>query len=187
MMSAALETAPRGANSLRNYYFLRAVVGAAWVAAAFLVGRTSPAVAAVLLVAYPAWDAVANLIDARAGGGLGRNPTQALNLAVSAAVALGVAVLAGDPHAVLALFGGWAILAGLLQLATGVRRWKTARGQWVMLLSGAQSALAGGFMLTVAFGTKTPGIADVAPYAALGAFYFLLSAVWLAVANARRG
>lgn len=31
-----------------------------------------------------------------------------------------------------------------------------------------------------------PGIADVAPYAAFGAFYFLVSAIWLTVADARR-
>jgi len=32
----------------------------------------------------------------------------------------------------------------------------------------------------------TVGITDIAPYAAFGAFYFLVSAVWLTVSDARR-
>src|SRR4051812_41074377 len=110
--------------ALRNYYSVRALVALAWVAAALTVGATMPPVAAVLLVAYPAWDALANLVDAQRSGGLGRNPTQALNLLVSAATAFAVAVKIGDMHAVLGIFGAWAFLAGLLQLATSVRRWK---------------------------------------------------------------
>ncbi|PXW51429.1 short repeat uncharacterized protein DUF308 [Methylobacterium sp. B4] len=86
----------------------------------------------------------------------------------------------------LAVFGVWAILSGLLQLATGVRRWN-AGAQWAMALSGAQSALAGTYFIFKANGASTPGITDIAPYAAFGAFYFLVSAVWLTVAQARKG
>ncbi|CAO4149350.1 hypothetical protein DHODJN_14400 [Methylorubrum extorquens] len=128
---------------LSSYYFLRAGVSVGWVAAAFTIGRAMPPAAAALLVAYPAWDAVANVIDARRSGGLAANPSQALNAAASTVVALAVAVALGwSQHAVLAVFGVWAILSGLLQLATGVRRWN-AGAQWAMALSGAQSALAG--------------------------------------------
>jgi hypothetical protein len=56
-----------------------------------------------------------------------------------------------------------------------------------MVLSGAQSTLAGLFFVHVAWGTGTPSIVDVAPYAAFGAFYFAVSAIWLSVADARRG
>lgn len=42
---------------LKLYYFARTVFSAAWVAAAFTAGQHSWAIAAVLLVAYPAWDA----------------------------------------------------------------------------------------------------------------------------------
>lgn len=174
---------------LRNYYLVRALVAAGWVAAAFSIGKTVPLAAAVLLVAYPAWDALANLIDAAKNGGIGRNPTQALNVAVSSATAVAVAVLLGNMNAVLGVFGGWAIFAGLLQLATGVRRWKAYGAQWAMILSGAQSALAGGFFISRSLGSAVPGIADVAPYAAFGAFYFFVSALWLTVriASSRDG
>jgi hypothetical protein len=172
---------------LRSYYFLRAGVSVAWVAAALTVGQAVPPAAPALLVAYPAWDALANVIDARRSGGLAGNPSQALNAAASTVVAVAVAVALGwGLHAVLAVFGVWAILSGLLQLATGLRRWQ-AGAQWAMALSGAQSTLAGTHFIVKANGAATPGIADIAPYAAFGAFYFLVSAVWLTVARARKG
>lgn len=170
---------------LKSYYFIRAGVSLAWVAAAFTVGRSMPPVAAVLLVAYPAWDAIANVVDARQSGGLRANASQALNVLVSALTTLAVAVALGQSlNAVLGVFGAWAILAGLFQLVTGVRRWKTG-AQWAMILSGAQSALAGTIFIVRATGAGTPGITDIAPYAAFGAFYFLVSAVWLTLALAR--
>lgn len=180
-------THPTGSRWLSSYYFLRAGVAAAWVAAAFTIGKGLPAGAAMLLVAYPAWDAVANLLDAQRSGGLRSNPSQTANAAVSGVTAVAVAIALGQgPHTVLAVFGAWAILAGLSQLATGLRRWR-AGAQWAMVLSGAQSALAGAFFLKQATGATTPGIMDVAPYAAFGAFYFLVSAVWLTVAQAKQG
>jgi hypothetical protein len=54
-----------------------------------------------------------------------------------------------------------------------------------MVISGAQSAAAGVKFLRQAGGPELPGVADIAPYAAFGAFYFLASAVWLFVATAR--
>ena len=174
------------ARWLSSYSFLRAGVSAGWVAAALTIGQAVPPAAAVLLVAYPAWDAAANLIDARRSGGLAANPSQSLNAAVSGIVAVAVVVALGwSLHAVLAVFGVWAILSGLLQLVTGLRRWK-AGAQWAMVLSGAQSTLAGGFFVTLAAGAASPSITDIAPYAAFGAFYFLVSAVWLRLAMFRK-
>lgn len=170
---------------LKNYYFTRAGVAVAWVAAAFAVGASMPPIAAALLLAYPAWDAIANIGDAQRSGGLIANPSQALNAAVSVITTVAVLIALGQSlHAVLAVFGVWASLAGLFQLITGVRRWRTG-AQWAMILSGAQSMLAGGFFIKQAMGAATPGITDIAPYAAFGAFYFLVSAVWLTVALAR--
>ena len=166
-------------QGLRSYYFLRAGVAVLWVAAAFAIGRTTSPAADALLVAYPAWDALANVIDARRNGGLARNPTQLVNVVVSGITAAAVAATLGSMNLVLGVFGVWATLAGLLQLATGVRRWRTAGAQWAMILSGAQSALAGGLFVHRALGPEVPGIADLAPYAAFGAFYFLLSALLL--------
>ena len=168
-------------GGLRNYYILRAAVSLAWVAAAFTVGRTSTSAAAALLIVYPAWDALANLGDAVRNGGLRRNPSQAINIAVSVLATIAVTAAIGGANAVLGVFGAWAILSGLLQLATGVRRWKSVGAQWAMILSGAQSALAGAFFIVQAGGGNASGPADVAPYAAFGAFYFLVSAIWMTV------
>ncbi|OZI19213.1 hypothetical protein CAL26_16320 [Bordetella genomosp. 9] len=182
-------TGPSQEQWLKTYYFIRAVVSAVWVAAAFTVGRQSPGIAAVLLVLYPAWDALANYIDAARSGGLGRNRTQAINVAVSVVTTIAVFVaLQMTTNSVLAVFGVWAILAGLLQLGTAVRRWKRSGAQWAMVLSGAQSALAGTLFILQ---SRTPTLASmsitrVAGYAGVGAVYFLVSAIWLFVSLRRR-
>jgi hypothetical protein len=169
----------QSAATLRAYYFLRAGVAAAWVAAAFTLGRANPLVAAALLIAYPAWDALANLIDLTRNGGAARNRPQAVNAAVSGITAAAVAAVIGNMNAVLGVFGAWAILAGLLQLVAGVQRWRAVGAQWAMILSGAQSTLAGALFISRALGSAVPGIADIAPYAAFGAFYFTVSGCWL--------
>ncbi len=172
-------------NWLRTYAFVRAAVSAAWVGSAFTLGKSLP-VAEGLLVAYPAWDALANLIDARRNGGFKASPSQAVNAAVSTLTAIGVVVALGTSlNAVVGVFGAWAVLAGLLQLITGVRRWK-AGGQWPMVLSGGQSALAGAYFVKLALGKAPVGIADVAPYAAFGAIYFAISGLWLTFAGRRK-
>ncbi len=172
---------------LQTYYFLRAGVSIAWIVLAVVVGRHSPAIGAVLLVAYPAWDAFANYLDARRSGGLAVNPPQLFNLLVSVivAIAIGWALTIGMAAAI-KVFGAWAIFAGVLQLATAVRRWKTSGGQWAMVLSGAQSAAAGVFFFQQAGSGNPLDVTTVAPYAGFGAFYFLVSAIWLTVRNARQ-
>ena len=182
------QTAQSSSQWLQTYYFTRAAVSIGWIAAAVAVGQNAPPVAAILLVAYPAWDAFANYLDAQKSGGLRSNPSQALNLAASLITAVAVAIALGSSmNAVITVFGAWAILSGLFQLATAIRRWKSAGAQWVMALSGAQSALAGVFFFKMAATAASPSIVTVAPYAAFGAFYFLVSAIWLTVKNARQG
>ena len=174
------------ATWLKSYYFTRFAVSTAWVLLAFTVAKAMPPLAAIMLVAYPAWDALANFIDARRTGGLNRNKTQLLNFVISVITAVAVAIALGQGmNTVLAVFGVWAVLSGLFQLATAVRRWKSG-AQWAMVLSGAQSALAGIFFVKMAGGAATIDITNVAPYAAFGAFYFLVSAIWLTVSDARR-
>jgi uncharacterized membrane protein HdeD (DUF308 family) len=170
---------------LKNYYFTRAAFSIVWVGAAFGLAHSTPVVAALLLI-YPAWDALANLVDAQRNGGLRQNSTQSFNVAVSVVTTIAVVIaLTQSPNAVLAVFGVWAALAGLLQLGTGVRRWKGYGAQWPMIISGIQSAAAGGSFIVKANGVDIPQITAIAPYAAFGAFYFLLSAVWLTVKTAR--
>jgi uncharacterized membrane protein HdeD (DUF308 family) len=166
-------------NSLRQFYLLRFGVALAWIALVVVTAPAPPLLAGVLLVLYPAWDAIANVIDARRSGGLQANPGQKFNALVSliTAVAIGIAfALHGNAGGVL-VFGTWALLAGLFQLAVGIRRRKLG-GQAFMIISGAQSALAGVLFVIRSFG-DAPGIVQLAPYAGFGAFYFLASALWL--------
>jgi uncharacterized membrane protein HdeD (DUF308 family) len=188
-LTMTTSTVTQGPNKdwLKTYYYLRFAVSAVWVALAFTIGRDVQPVAAVMLIAYPAWDAIANYLDASRSGSLARNKSQMLNFVVSIVTAAAVASALGHGmHDVLKVFGVWASLSGLFQLVTGVRRWQAYGAQWAMILSGAQSALAGVFMLKQAAGAELVGIANIAPYAAFGAFYFLVSAVSLTVSDARR-
>lgn len=189
-MSRPLNDAERATPSnawLTRYYAVRAVFSIVWVVVAVTVGPMSTVLAGLLLVLYPAWDAIANVADARRNGGVRSNATQTFNAAVSAVTTVAVLIaLTRGMHAVIGVIGVWAALSGLLQLATAVRRWKRAGGQWVMVISGAQSAAAGAAFLRDARGTEALSVAAVAPYAAFGAFYFLVSAVWLSVSTARR-
>lgn len=182
--TSSLDQEPR---KLRDFYALRAGVAAAWVVAAFSIGAREPLIGAALLVAYPAWDALANMIDAARNGGAAANRAQVVNAVVSAIVAALMLAVIADINTGIGVFGTWAILAGLLQLAAGVRRWKSYGAQWVMVLSGAQSALAGGFIITRSFGSVPLSVASVAGYAAVGAFYFLISALWLTFRRTKAG
>lgn len=173
-------------NWLKRYYYVRAAFSAIWLIAAITIGKNSASASALLLIGYPAWDALANFIDGKRSGGLARNRTQLINVLVSLAVALALAVSLPDMHRVLVVFGAWAIGSGLLQLGTALRRWKTHGAQWAMILSGAQSALAGAFFISQAQLPAEPSIATVAGYAGFGAFYFLVSALSLSFAARRR-
>lgn len=173
---------------LKRYYFIRFAVSTIWVVLAFAIAKNAPTLAAVMLVAYPIWDAVANYIDAQHSGGLARNKSQMLNFVISILTAIAVIITLGySMNAVLAVFGVWATLSGLFQGLTAALRWKSFGAQWAMILSGAQSTIVGVFFVMMASGQKATGITDIAPYAAFGAFYFLVSAVWLTVSDALRG
>lgn len=54
-----------------------------------------------------------------------------------------------------------------------------------MILAGAQSAIVGVVFIKQATAPAVPSITDITPYAAFGAFYFLISAIWLTVSEAR--
>ncbi len=180
--------APRGNDQwLKQYYFTRAAFSVLWVAAALTAGRHSFAVAAALLIIYPAWDAIANVIDAARSGGLAANRSQAINVAASSVMTVAVILaLTMNMNWVLGAFGLWAIFSGLLQLGTAVRRWRTSGGQWAMILSGGQSSLVGALFIFQAQMPHEPSISTVAGYAGVGAFYFLVSAIWLSIALSRR-
>ena len=168
---------------LKRYYAIRASFSFLWVALALTVGKAHPPIGVVLIVASPLWDCLGNYVDAARSGGLRANPTQRLNVIVSAAVALGIAIAVSYGfHAALGVYGLWAALSGILQLGTGVRRWRSVSAQWPQILSGAQSSLAAvNFIAKAATPSLPVSVADVAPYAAFGAFYFGVSALVLMV------
>ncbi|MET0436187.1 MAG: DUF308 domain-containing protein [Devosia sp.] len=179
--------APNTDAWLKRYYFTRFAVAALWAVAALTIAKNNFYLSAIMLVAYPLWDALANYLDAQRSGGLTTNKSQLINFFVSVITALAVAIaLMQSMKIVLSIFGTWAVVAGLLQLATGIRRWKLADAQWAMILSGAQSTLAGGFFIYRAGILTNIGIGDVAGYAAFGAFYFFVSAVSLVITDLRR-
>ena len=172
---------------LKQYYFARAAFSVLWVAAALTVGRQSFAVVAALLIIYPAWDAAANVVDAARSGGFAANRSQVINVTASSIMTIAVILaLTMNMNWVLGAFGLWAIFSGLLQLGTAVRRWRTSGGQWAMILSGGQSSVAGALFIFQAQMPQEPSISTVAGYAGVGAFYFLVSAIWLTVALSRR-
>jgi hypothetical protein len=177
----------QGERWLKHYYFARAAFSVVWVALAFAVGQHDTAIAAALLIVYPLWDALANYVDMSRSGGMRENPSQAFNVGASAVITIAViAVLRIDTRLLLDVFGVWAVLSGLFQLATAVRRWKRFGAQWAMVLSGGQSALAGGFFIAQAHASAPAALLKVAGYAGVGAVYFLVSAVWLSAGQLRR-
>ncbi|WP_276122028.1 DUF308 domain-containing protein [Pararhizobium qamdonense] len=173
---------------LKQYYFTRAAFSVLWVTAALTIGQQSVAITAALLIAYPAWDAAANVVDAARSGGLAVNRSQAINVTASSIMTIAVIIaLTMSMNWVLGTFGLWAIFSGLLQLGTAIRRWRTSGGQWAMVLSGCQSALAGAVFMYRAHMPLVPSISTVVGYAGFGAFYFLVSAIWLSMSLSRRG
>jgi len=164
---------------LRNLYFVRAVFSILWVTALFLVGIPTPQIGAFLLVIYPAWDAIATLIDIRAQRDAHVQTAQYLNVVSStlATVALGIA-LNSNLSRMIIIFGIWALLAGLIQLFVGLNRRRELGGQWAMIVSGAQSGIAGVAFIIMA-NMPSMGLSSLAGYSAFGACYFLISAIRL--------
>jgi hypothetical protein len=175
MTTQAMESA----RSLRNLYLVRTLFQLVW-AGLLLAPATPPAWAAVLLTVYPLWDVACTVYDLRTSGPAnGAATTQVINivLGLATSVAIGLTV-SSQPKYSIAAFGAWALLAGLLQLAVGIARRKALGGQWAMILSGAQSTLAGGAFVLGGLGGKFHA-KDLGGYAIFGAVYFLVGAVLL--------
>jgi hypothetical protein len=102
---------------LMRYYFARSAFSIIWVAVALTAGRQSVSVAAVLLIVYPAWDAIANYVDAARNGGLENNRSQAINVVASWLMTVAVIVaLTMSMNWVLGAFGLWAIFSAVVSL-----------------------------------------------------------------------
>jgi hypothetical protein len=168
-------------RSLRNLYFVRTAFQVVWAAAVIITAMRQPVVAAVLFLLYPLWDVACTVYDLRTFSTSGSARTsQIVNavLGVGAAIGIGVTVFRHPVYAV-AAFGVWAFGAGLLQLVVGlIRRKQIGGGQWAMILSGAQSMIAGvAYFLGGLYDKRH--IKDVGGYATFGALYFLIGGVLL--------
>jgi uncharacterized membrane protein HdeD (DUF308 family) len=168
----------RIAFALRRLYFVRFGFAVVWAALLFATKSDLGPVGISLLVLYPLFDVAAAVVDARSSRAAGQARGLYVNIAISLLAAIGLALAAssGVP-AVLRVWGTWAIVSGLVQLAVGVSR-RGMGGQWPMILSGGISVLAGASFITMASGAN-PSPASLAGYAVLGGIFFLVSALRL--------
>lgn len=175
-------TALAQSRSLRSLYFVRFAFAIIWVgvtaAVATSLAAPSPVLTA-LLVIYPLFDAGAVLWQLRATPDAHRSRASEL---VSIVVSVAVAIILGITSSfslstALAVWGAWAIVAGVPQLITAIRNRRTG-GQVAQMLSGGISVFAGAaFLLQGLQGGSA--IVGAAGYAAVGAIFFLVSAIRL--------
>lgn len=167
-------------RSLRNLYLVRTAFQVVWAVTVLTTAVTYPLVAAVLFLLYPLWDVACTVYDLNTSSTSGSARTsQRINvlLGVGAAVGIGATVFRQPMYSV-AVFGVWAFGAGLLQLVLGLIQRRKLGGQWAMILSGAQSMIAGVAYFVGGLWDKRH-IKDVGGYATFGALYFLIGGVLL--------
>lgn len=193
MSAVATSPAPAAgvALSLRTLYFVRTAFSVVWVALVFALAATvttastPSAVVVVLLIVYPAWDALATFFDIRATPTATSHLAQFLNIAFGILAAAGIAVALGTGLTpALIVFGVWASLSGAVQLILGLVRRRPVGGQWPMIISGGLSVLAGVSFVVTAAAPKT-GLTTIGGYSAFGAFWYLVGALLL-IRAARR-
>ncbi|WUD77094.1 DUF308 domain-containing protein [Streptomyces sp. NBC_00510] len=189
--SAPSTTAATTPSGLRSLHLIRVVFSLIWVALVFttsasLVSADRPTViAAVLLVVYPLWDAIATLLERRLAGTGSANRVSTVNMGLGLATTAGmiIAVFSTIGTALL-VFGVWALLSGAIQLVVAIRRRRTVGAQWPMVISGAQSVLAGATIAATS-ASATSSLSTVAGYSAFGAFWFLVSVIALSIRSRR--
>jgi uncharacterized membrane protein HdeD (DUF308 family) len=176
------EAATKAVRSLRDLYLIRCGFSALWVALVLALasartgGGTVSFLGGILLVAYPVSDAVATVVDLRrAAAGW----PQLVNLGsdLVAVSVIGIAAGSGLADAIVT-FGGWAVLSGVIMIILAARRQRVLHGQWIMIISGAGSVLAG-ISFTGWTGSPSAGLTALAQYSAGGAVWYLLTALWL--------
>jgi hypothetical protein len=172
-------TAIEAARSLRNLYLVRTLVQLPW-AALVLTQNAHPQLIAGLLVAYPLWDVACTLYDLKTSDQVGSARTpQVVNALLGSATAVAIALtVSTHPAYSIAAFGAWALIAGVLQLVSGLSRRKKLGGQWAMILSGIQSTAAGVAFVLGGLSGKMHA-KDLGGYAVFGAIYFLIGAILL--------
>jgi uncharacterized membrane protein HdeD (DUF308 family) len=170
---------PAAGNFLRNLYFSRTVVQIVWAAVVIATAPASPAISVLLVVLYPLWDVICTVRDLRSNPQQTSRGLQIVNAVLGVAAAAGAGIFGNmQLRYAVAAFGVWALAAGLLQLGVGIARRKALKGQWAMMLSGAQSAAAGTAFLLGGLQGKVQ-VKDLGGYAVFGAVYFLVAGLLL--------
>ncbi|RGE20351.1 hypothetical protein [Leucobacter sp. wl10] len=171
-------------RKLRTLYFVRFAFAIVWVGIMFATAARANepnALLTVLLIVYPAFDAGAVLWQLRADPDSQRSKAaEWTGVVVSFAVAIALGITSSmSISAALAVWGVWAVMSGIPQLITAIRN-RRSGGQVAQMLSGGISVLAGAAFLFQ--GLKGNGVmTGAAGYAALGAIFFLISAIRLSV------
>lgn len=178
-------------SGLRSLHLIRVAFSLIWVALVFttsasLVSTDEPTViAAVLLVVYPLWDAIATLIERRLAGTGSTNSVSTINMGLGLAATAGmIGAVFSTIGTALLVFGVWALLSGAIQLVVAIRRRRTVGAQWPMAISGGQSVLAGATIAATS-ASATSNLSTVAGYSAFGAFWFLVSVIALSIRSRR--
>lgn len=168
-------------GTLRRLYFIRFAFAVAWAVALIAASPDVGPLLTIVLVIYPLFDTAAVFWQLRADG---RTTAPRLTETMNVAVSLAVAVALGwsstvSIAAALGVWGAWAALSGITQLATAVQR-RRAGGQVPQILSGAISVAAGIAFLAQSLQDATD-ITVVGGYAILGGIFFLISAIRLSM------
>jgi uncharacterized membrane protein HdeD (DUF308 family) len=179
----------RGSKVLRVLYLVRVAFVIAWVLLADALAsshddNTARVLVGVLLVVYPVSDVIATIFEIRANRSMTMLPHYA-NFAAGVLASAGLLVTGfTSVPAAMSIFGVWAILSGAAQIAVGAIRRQSFRGQWPMILSGFGSL--GGAAYIGWTGTAGSALSLLAEYAEGGAFFYLLTSLWLFLAPPRR-
>ncbi|MFJ1601878.1 DUF308 domain-containing protein [Streptomyces sp. NPDC088253] len=190
-MTSSTTTTSTTLSGLRSLYLIRVAFSLIWVAlvvttSASLVSTDKPtAIAAMLLVIYPLWDAIATLLERRMAGTGSTDRVGTTNMALGLATTAGmiIAVFSTIGSALL-VFGFWALLSGAIQLVVAIRRRRTVGAQWPMVISGGLSVLAGASFAAMS-ASATSSLFTVAGYSAFGALWFLVSVIALSIRSRR--
>jgi len=166
-------------SALRRLYLTRFAVAVVWAVLLLTSATTAGPWLTTLLVVYPLFDASAVLWQIRAHP---RTTTPSVaeraNVVVSVVVAVALGVASTQSvGAALAVWGVWAIGAGIPQLVAAVRN-RRSGGQVAQMLSGGLSVVVGGAFLAQGL-QGSDAIAGTAGYAVLGGIFFLASALRL--------
>ncbi|MFC1414754.1 hypothetical protein ACEZCY_36645 [Streptacidiphilus sp. N1-12] len=178
MTPASTSEQDTAAPALRRLYSVRFLFAVVWAGLLVTFGSDLSVGVKILLFLYPAFDVAAAVVDARSSRGARSTGGLYVNMAVSTAAAVGLAVAGASGTAdVLRVWGAWAVVSGLVQLVVALLR-RSLGGQWAMILSGGISVLAGASFLASA-AKPDPSLGVLAGYATLGGVFFLVSALRL--------